>query len=69
MYNYTHYGLYYLRSIARLPENVFKCFMNGLHEIRHVPDVWEAIWSIMFIGATFMPYCDGKRDIIGVLLL
>ena len=43
--------------------------MNGLHVIRHVPGIWKAIWSSMFMGATFMRYGDGKkRDIIGVTL-
>ena len=45
--NYARYGLYYLRSIERLPENVLKRFLNGEHVMRHNPGVWNGIWSDM----------------------
>ena len=37
--NYARYGLYYMRSIERLPENVLKRFLNGEHVMRHNPGV------------------------------
>ena len=37
--NYALYGLYYLRSMEGLPQNVLKCFMNGEHVMRHLPGV------------------------------
>ena len=36
--------------------------------MRHVPGVWNGIWSDMFIETTFMRYGHGKRGIIGVTL-
>ncbi|KAH3692794.1 hypothetical protein DPMN_194546 [Dreissena polymorpha] len=33
--------------------------------MRHVPKVWNAIWSDMFIETTFMRYGHGKKEIIG----
>ena len=66
--NYACYGLYYLRSMEGLPQNVLKCFMNGEHVMWHIPGVWNAIWSDMLIESTFMRYGHGKRGIIGVTL-
>ena len=37
--NYARYGLYYLRSIERLPENVLKRFLNREHVMRHNPGI------------------------------
>ena len=65
---YARYGLYYLRSMEGLPHNALKCFMNGEHVMRHIPGVWNAVWSGMFIESTFMRYGHGKRGIIGVTL-
>ena len=66
--HYARYGLYYLRLIEGLPQDVLKRFMNGEHVMRHIPGVWNAIWSDMFIESTFMRYGHGKRGIIGVTL-
>ena len=36
--------------------------------MRHVPGLWNGIWTDMFIETTFMRYGHGKRGIIGVTL-
>ena len=66
--NYAMYGLYYLRSMERLPENVFKRFLNGEHVMRHNPGVWNGILSDMFIETTFMRYGKGPGGLVGVTL-
>ena len=66
--NYARYGLYYLRSMERLPENVLKRFLNGEHVMRHNPGVWNGIWSDMFIETTFMRYGEGPVGLVGVTL-
>ena len=66
--NYARYGLYYLRSMERLPENVVKLFLNGEHVMRHNPGVWNGIWSDMFIETTFMRYGKGTGGLVGVTL-
>ena len=66
--NYARYGLYYLRSMERLPENVLKRFLNGEHVMRHNPGVWNGIWSDMFIETTFMRYGKGPGGLVGVTL-
>ena len=66
--NYARYGLYYLRSMEALPENVLKHFMKGAHVMRHIPGLWNGIWSDMYIETTFMRYGHGKAGIIGIPL-
>ena len=40
--------------------------MNGEHVMGHVPGVWKAIMSNMFIESTVMRYGHVKRCIIDV---
>ena len=61
---YARYGLYYLRSIQGLPQNVLKCFMTGELVMRHIPGVCNVICSGIFIESMFMRYGHGKRRII-----
>ena len=66
--NYARYGLYYLRCMESLPSDVLEYFMKGDHVMRHVPGIWNGIWSDMYIETTFMRYGHGKRGIIGITL-
>ena len=66
--NYARYGLTYLRSMERLPEDVLMHFMKGHHVMRHNPGIWIAIWSDMYIESTFMKYGHGAKGIIGITL-
>jgi len=43
--NYARYGLYYLRSMEASPSVVLKHFMQSEHVMRHIPGLWNAIWS------------------------
>ena len=61
--NYARCGLYYLRSMERLPPEVLKSFLNGEHIMRH--GYRNIIWSDMFIETTFMKYGKGP-GLIGV---
>ena len=66
--NYASYGLYYMRSMERLHENVLKRFLNEEHVRSHNPGVWNGIWSNMFIETTFMCYGKGPGGLVGVTL-
>ena len=55
------YSLYYLHSMEGLPKNVVKCFINGEHVTKHIPGVWNDIWSGIFVESTFMWYGYSKR--------
>ena len=61
-------GLYYLRSMDRLPDNLLQKFLNGKHVMRHNPGIWNAIWSDMFIESTFMRYCHESGGLTGLTL-
>lgn len=66
--NYARYGVYYLRSMEALPENVLNHCMDGSHVMRHIQGFWNGMWSDMFIETTFMRYGHGKSGIIGITL-
>ena len=54
--------------IGALPEEVLQHFMKGDHVMRHIPGLWNGLWSDMFIETTFMQYGHGKAGIIGITL-
>ena len=66
--HYARYGLLYLRSMESLPYNVLNLFLKGEHVMRHIPGLWNGIWSDMFIESTFMRYGHGPGGIIGITL-
>ena len=66
--HYARYGLYYLRSMEKLPPDVEDRFMKGEQVRRHQRGLWNAIWSDMFIETTFMRYGKGPGGLIGVTL-
>ena len=66
--NYAHYGLYYLRSLERLPKEVAERFLNGEHVMRHNPGLWNGILSDMYSETTFMRYGHGPGGIVGITL-
>ncbi len=66
--HYARYGSQYLRSMETLPPNILKHFLNGEHVMRHVPGIWNGLWSDMYIETTFMRYGHGQGGIIGITL-
>jgi len=42
-FNYARYGLYYLRSMERLPDYILQKFMKGQHVMRHKAGIWNGI--------------------------
>lgn len=67
-FNYARYGLYYLRDMIAMPEDVRQHFMNGEHTMHHNPGVFNGIWSDMGIETTYMRYGHGQSGIIGITL-
>ena len=51
-----------------LSQNVLKCFLNGELVMMHIPDVWNAIWSDVFIESMFRWYDHRKGGIKDVTL-
>ena len=66
--NYARYGMYYLRTIEQLPDDVHKHFNKGEHTMHHNAGINNGIWSDMTIETTFMWYGHGHSGIIGVTL-
>ena len=66
--HYARYGLYYLRSMEAMPENIRQHFLNGQHTMHHNPGIFNGISSDMAIETTFMRYGHGQGGIIGITL-
>ena len=47
--NYARYGLYYLSSVERLPDDILVQFMKGEHVMRHQAGIRNGMWSDMFM--------------------
>jgi hypothetical protein len=66
--NYARYGLYYLRSMEKLPVHILSHFLKGEHVMHHIQGLWNGIWSDLFIESTFMRYGHSKGGIVGITL-
>ena len=47
--NHARNGLFYLRTMEAMPKLFQEQFLKGEHVMRHVPGLWNRIWSDMFI--------------------
>ena len=65
--NYAQYGLYYLRTMEQLPDDVCEHFQKGEHTMHHNSGIFSGIWSDMAIETTLMRYGHGQSGIIGEL--
>ncbi len=66
--NYARYGLYYVRSMEAMPDDVRSHFMKGEHTMHHKEGLFNGIWSDMAIESTFMRYGHSRGGIIGITL-
>ena len=65
---YARYGLYYLRTMEALPKLCQEQFLKGEHVMRHVPGLWNGIWSdvhrenvhVLWAWQTKHYWCDIK---------
>lgn len=67
-HHYARYGSYYIRSMAGMPKEIWKHFMDGEHTMHHTAGLFNGIWSDMAIETTFMRYGKGRNGIIGITL-
>ncbi len=66
--SYARLGLVYLRAIENLHESILPYFLKGKHVMRHMKDLWNGVWSDMFIESTFMRYGHGQAGIVRITL-
>jgi len=45
----ARYGLYYLSSKELMQDKCHDTFMKGEHVMRYIPDMWNGIWSDMYV--------------------
>ena len=63
--NYKRWGLYYLRNIEALPDDVFSIFMKRKHTIQLSVTPWSGIWLNMGIKVPYIRIGKGTAEIIG----
>ena len=66
--NYARYGLFYPRSMEKLPVEIRGRFMKRELVIHHIPGLWNGLWSDMYIESTFKRYGHSHGGIIGITL-
>ena len=66
--HYARYSFIHLLIMKSLPAHVLSHFLKGDHVLRHIPGLWNGLWSDMFIETTFMKYGKGKYGIVGITL-
>ena len=66
--NYARYGLFYFRSMKKLPVEIRGRFMKGEHVMHHISGLWNDLWSDMYMESTFMRYGHIHGVIIGITL-
>ena len=64
-YNYSRYGLYYVRSMTRIQPDILAKFCRGEQSLHHTAGLWNGEWSDMFIETTWMRKGHGPGGIIG----
>ena len=67
-WNYFRYGIVYLMKMSSMPNEVLDEFMKGHHVMRHVPGIFNGIWSDMMIETTVMRYGHGPGGVVGITL-
>ena len=65
-FNYARYGLCYINSMEKLPNEALESSMKREHVTRHKRGMWNLVWSDMMIETTYMKFGKGLRGIIGV---
>ena len=65
-YNYSRYGLYYLRFMTWLGPEILDRFCQGQQSLHHTAGIYNGQWSDMFIETNWMRKGHGPGCIIGM---
>ena len=65
-YNYSRYGLYYVRSMTWLGPDILDRFCQGQQSLHHTAGIYNGQWSDMFIETNWMRKGHGPGSIIGM---
>ena len=65
-YNYSRYGLYYVRSMTWLGTEILDKFCQGQQSLHHTAGIYNGQWSDMFIETNWMRKGHGPGGIIGM---
>jgi len=64
-HNYARYGAFYIHHMKGLPAETMKKLQHGAF-VRHIPDIYNATWTDMFIETTYMRLGHGPAGAVGV---
>ena len=65
-YNYSRYGLYYVRSMTWLGPEILDRFCQGQQSLHHTAGIYNGQWSDMFIETNWMRKGHGTGGINGM---
>ena len=65
-YNYSRYGLCYVRSMTWLGPEILDRFCQGQQSLHHTAGIYNGQWSDMFIETNWMRKGHGPGSIIGM---
>ena len=63
--NYVRYGAFYIHHMKGLPPETMKKLQHGAF-VRHIPGIYNATWTDMFIETTYMRLGHGPAGAVGV---
>jgi len=64
-HNYARYGAFYIHHMKGLPPETMKKLQHGAF-VRHIPGIYNATWTDMFIETTYMRLGHGPAGAVGV---
>ena len=65
-YNYSRYGLYYMRSMTWLGPDILDRFCQGQQSLHHTAGIYNGQWSDMFIETNWMRKGHGPGGVNGM---
>ena len=65
-YNYSRYGLFYVRSMTWLRPEILDRFCQGQQSLHHTAGIYNGQWSDMFIETNWTKKGRGPGGIIGM---
>ena len=64
-HNYARYAAHYVQQMKGLNPDIIKKLQHGAF-VRHIPGIYNATWTDMFIETTYMRFGHGPDVAVGV---
>ena len=65
-HRYSRYGTFYVHHIKSLPKSTLEKVLKEDFFMRHIPGIYNATWTDMFIETTYMRLGHGPAGVVGL---